>query len=895
MNKKIISIVLSLVLVLQCISFTSYADTTVSSGFEFSELSNEYSLLEELNIVEKNSGNSLPKTVTRGEFTYLALKTLNVKVSSDKSASNTFIDVPPGHQYIDSISSIVKLGFMKGASGGTFRPDENITVEEVVCVVLRMINADKALGISGALSEYVSAASRHGILEGVGASDYSRRALRADVYIILYNALKTPVYIDETYSSEPTYFIDENRTVLTEFWNIKKAQGLVWADNITSINGERTDKENSLNIQGKIFLSDTDTTRNMVGKEIEFYYFDNKTAPVICMAEAPNSEVVELDRKNIVDFDYAGGKYVAEIEGKEKTFKIGDSYYLSYNGDGVFISNPDLMYPEYGSVTLISNGNGIYDVVIVNEYYNMVLDYYDPYQSKLVDIFDSNLNVCLNDYEIVGGIEDFSTLSRYDIITVRKTPSGKRLELILNTRKISGVVTEISSGSNEPYACIEDKVLEFKGDVRFNISDIELGIAHTFYLDYYGNPIYMTKGGKQSGIILAYSTPSGLSKRECLILTKSGALITFSLADGISVRDSSGVHKKSQEELTSYVPEHTTVLFDTNSDGKLNEIILPMIINTEDEYKNLPNYPLFKVDYFLRQWPVSAEDNNLYYEVLNGFADWLIMDKGTVMQIPLAPTTTYNNVNTDSFNITALRDEYEITVNTDPGSPRQAGEIEVYQTSTDFCSPSILVIHGGEMNNNSPLSTDLMPCVITGISKAYDKNNDRSSTKIEYMNNKGKIQSAFLSDESINTRSYLSSQGFGGTAMLHPSKQFLRVGDVIQLSGMDINGCINKLALLYDCENETLSYSAFADYGKIFRVRAVESLICEGTYYEYKNLSTNSVERTNIKNAAIIVLEADRYGNFTSKLGSRDDVMPGDKAVIYSRYANNRIIFVYKN
>lgn len=890
MSKKLISALLLVMLVASLFPVTFFAAETNSSGFEFSELSNEYALLKELGIAEDSD--VMSKTVSRGEFALLAAKTLNIFNASGTSAAGKFSDVSSAHQYVGAISALVDMGILKGVPGGSFYPDNAITLEQAACVAVRIINADKALALTGSMTDYISVAAKHGILSGIVTSDYSRTAHRAEIYMILYNTLKTPVYI-ELYSNDANYTKDEDRTILTEYWNIKMARGLVYADNKTSVYGNRTDKEGSLNVQGKLFLSSTATTNNVVGREIEFYYYDDNKNPTICFAYIPDSKIVEISSEMIIKFDYLNGIYTADIDGKEKDFKIGDSYYLSYNGDAIDGSDPALMNPSTGSVTLIDNGSGVYNVVIVREYFNIILDYFDPYTNTLVDILDSSRNICIDDYTSVEGIDDYGKLSRHSVISVEKTPSGETLKLYPSKTTVVGAVTEYESADTVKIT-VSDRTLLVKGDVRFNPVAIETGNSYTFYLDYYGNAVYMTSGSMQSGIVLAYSGGTGLSERQCLVLTKSGEKKIFSFASGLNVRTPSGRQKVSAQDIASYVPEHTTVIYETNSKEQINEFILPMVINTEDEYKNLPNYPLFKVDYFLKNWPTTVSGAYQYREEINGFANWLILESATVMQIPVEPCSSYTDENTLSFGISELQHEYEVVVNPDPTSVKMDGEIEVYQTSGDFCAPSILVIHGGTSNVDVPLNSENLPYIVTSIKQGYDEKNDKAATKLEILGINGKKVSAFITDESLIERDYLLAQNFGGSASLHSNKFKLAVGDIVQISQRADDGNIGRIALLYDNTNSKLTYTDLVGYNKIFRLYAGDAILSHGSYFEYTNLSANALERTNLKNATVVVCSKDARGQVTAKLGTRSDIMPGDRVVIYARYINNRLVFVYK-
>ena len=74
--------------------------------------------------------------VTRAEFATLAAHFDNLTLTD----TNNFTDVPSDHWAVKYINSAAAKGWITGYTGGTFKPEANITRAEVVTLVCRMLD-----------------------------------------------------------------------------------------------------------------------------------------------------------------------------------------------------------------------------------------------------------------------------------------------------------------------------------------------------------------------------------------------------------------------------------------------------------------------------------------------------------------------------------------------------------------------------------------------------------------------------------------------------------------------------------------------------------------------------------------------------------------------------------
>ena len=75
------------------------------------------------------------RTITRSEFTVIAMRFTN----GDVSGNNTFSDVSVDDWFYDQVVGSIQYGWINGFSDGTFRPYKTITRAEVVTIVNRML------------------------------------------------------------------------------------------------------------------------------------------------------------------------------------------------------------------------------------------------------------------------------------------------------------------------------------------------------------------------------------------------------------------------------------------------------------------------------------------------------------------------------------------------------------------------------------------------------------------------------------------------------------------------------------------------------------------------------------------------------------------------------------
>jgi N-acetylmuramoyl-L-alanine amidase len=78
------------------------------------------------------------RSITRGEFAALVVRSLGLK--TDVGAATSFSDVTSSDWYAGVVAAAAQAGIIDGYEDGTFRPDRQITREELAAMVVRAMN-----------------------------------------------------------------------------------------------------------------------------------------------------------------------------------------------------------------------------------------------------------------------------------------------------------------------------------------------------------------------------------------------------------------------------------------------------------------------------------------------------------------------------------------------------------------------------------------------------------------------------------------------------------------------------------------------------------------------------------------------------------------------------------
>ncbi len=184
MKKRLLSALLSAALALTLLPGTALAV----------DLNDEKAaVLAALDIMagDENGDLNLSARVTRAEFVTMAVRAHTTgRYASASDAVSPFYDVPASHWAAGYIAAAVKLGLTAGYLDGLYRPDQPITLEEGVTIVLQLLGYGTGDFPGGWPASQMTAYRTLGLDEGMTAAQ-GESLTRRDTQQLFYNLLTT--------------------------------------------------------------------------------------------------------------------------------------------------------------------------------------------------------------------------------------------------------------------------------------------------------------------------------------------------------------------------------------------------------------------------------------------------------------------------------------------------------------------------------------------------------------------------------------------------------------------------------------------------------------------------------------------------------------------------------
>ena len=238
------------------------------------------------------------QNITRAEFAKIAVTAAGAKDTAamlEKNASS-FKDVKAGQWYTGWINASESLGIFQGDGNGNFRPNDSISNQEVITVLMRLLGYNDNLTGTWPVN-YVTQANKVGILDDVTVVA-SAAAKRADVVVMLDDALDTDIV---------TYDKDTN-----EF--VKKQTGISTSSYITLL--EDSFKGSYLECDKFDAVDQVrDAAKEQLNWTVEYATSENKTADMSLIIDKDTEVSHNVD--SLFDLEYHQGKvYFVEIDDK---------------------------------------------------------------------------------------------------------------------------------------------------------------------------------------------------------------------------------------------------------------------------------------------------------------------------------------------------------------------------------------------------------------------------------------------------------------------------------------------------------------------------------------------------------------------------------------------------
>lgn len=206
--KKLISTVLAGAMVLSAGSALAAADVTeVAALAEVVETVTGYGIM-----FSDDDGDFRPgDTLTRAEAAAYVCRAL--ALSEPSPAETVFSDVPIEHWASGYIDLAYSQGFVDGCGDGTFHPDDPVTYEQAVKMIVSALGYKPDVKTKGGYpTGYLAVAAQYKMTVGVGGT-VGQPAARRTFARLLYNSLDVGMMVQTSWGENIQFRVEEDRTL----------------------------------------------------------------------------------------------------------------------------------------------------------------------------------------------------------------------------------------------------------------------------------------------------------------------------------------------------------------------------------------------------------------------------------------------------------------------------------------------------------------------------------------------------------------------------------------------------------------------------------------------------------------------------------------------------------
>ena len=515
---------------------------TVNASDDVIEYDNiEVRLLQSLNILslsETNGDFSLEGNITRGQFALYVARLLMIDEVSNEG-EQCFDDVPSDHYAYGFINGLVERDIIAKSSDGKFYPNEYITYEQAVKILVVALGYyPHAVAQGGWVSGYINVAKSLELTDGVKAA-LGQPISKATAVKLIYNSLNIGLAEMTIVTNNSATYKTSDEDTLLSLRNIYMYEGQVNGIYETGLNGDSSGvNESQVKVGAENFDVGSTDIRKYFGEFVRFYYEEDESEnKTVLFIEGSESKVTELDAEDIVKFSNSAYYYETDDSGKTKRVVLEPGFDVIYNNRVPTAEGNSYMVPQTGTVKIIDNSKtDVSSVVIISEYENYVASTVDARSEKIYTKDNGILDLGSVEYKIFndnGAIISVDSVKADSVLSVFKSDDDKLMDIYVTTEQFEGKLNTI--GTKE--IAINGK--EYKVIGNFEMPSV--GTDVKVYLDIKGNVAYLEKGDAQGDnygyLLKAYYEDDDEGRVRLRVLTSKGAVEDIYLSEKIRIND----------------------------------------------------------------------------------------------------------------------------------------------------------------------------------------------------------------------------------------------------------------------------------------------------------------------------------------------------------------------
>ena len=585
---RVLALVLVFSLMLSTVAFAAFTD--VKAGDDYAEAIETLAALGILN--GDPDGNFRPNDgIKRSEAVAIVNRIQNLaSASAGAQGVSLYTDVAADHWALGDINLATQMGTVSGDGNGLFRPDDQVSYQEMVkMLVVALGYAPAAADMGGWPTGYLVVASQYGVLEDT-ANMGAAPATRGVVAQLTFNALTAPMMKQTGYGENKEYTVmDEDgktETLLTQKLDIYKVAATPIANDAEAIQGSvqkagyvRVDLaeedpwfgvKKGFAEDKPVLLKGASDIDAKLGYAAIAYIKENadKEWEVLYSAiEDGKTIVVDVDPATIIDV--AAGIIEVEDEdaGIEEEYEYDEDTIVCIDGKTPVKFDTKLMdafmYDDEnkmeGTVTILFDKNeDAAKYIFVKKYVTDMVDDINPSATKIylkqgaaINLDEDDVDELVYTITLDGQAIEVKDLQEDDIITYRSANDKKFYEIIVTRNTIEGSVDSIGKNSEGEtvYTIGGEKYKASSSGIAAGL-DNKLpstpGQAGTFYFDAFGKIAFYSRQTNSGAAVerdFAYVLATGAdtsafgAELKVKLFDAEGNIKTYPVADKFYVYD----------------------------------------------------------------------------------------------------------------------------------------------------------------------------------------------------------------------------------------------------------------------------------------------------------------------------------------------------------------------
>lgn len=528
--------------------------------------------------------------ITRGEVCQLASRLTGF--GDEKHFDDVeFNDVDSTHEFFTGISNMVGMGIVHGFTDKSFRPDEAITYEQIIKILVTILGYDVYAEIEGGYpAGYIYAASKTNLLRGV-ETNIGNVITNAVAAKLIYNALSIEIIQQTSFGNNNQFKTENGKTLMSEKLKIEKRKARITANSDTTLNGYSSIADGSVEIGGIVYKTANQRvlkdSNDLLGQTVTAYIKKDEYVEqgILLFVESSEDDNIVVNADDIVVSSKTNFEY--NNNGKTEKLNVFEQANIIYNGRAVgSLDSPlvteDMLNPNSGYIRFISSKiNKLYDIIIISSYSTYVTELAnkniisDKYGHPDINI-DDNRSL---KYRILknGEFVEPYMLMEWDVLNIATSQDSSLINIIVTTQSIKGTIKEISdNGSKLILSGKEYKISDSYPNLDQEYT-LKIGDSGIFYLNA-DNRIAAFKSDKNDADGYAYlvktGTNGGVDNSIIFrLFTQNKGFVNYNCAKKVTL---DGTPLSPQQVVQSFMVNNKfqdqPIIYTLNSKDEINSI-----------------------------------------------------------------------------------------------------------------------------------------------------------------------------------------------------------------------------------------------------------------------------------------------------------------------------------